>query len=309
VGRDSHRNLHRPDDAVRTLRLEEAAPLKDEVGRAVRKKYRPVLVVISGEGIGRRATVEGNVLVGRDPNAELTLGDAGVSWHHAMIEDQGGSWVAVDLDSTNGTRVNGAMADGEAPLRHGDKIRFGNTMVRFEVQDSDDQAYEEIVSRLLNIDDLSGLYLRRRFDAELTQLLRGAAGKGDPVGMLVMDLDGVKGINDTHGHAFGAYVIGESGKVIGRVLGERGIACRFGGDEYLAALPGHDLRATAAVGEEIREAIGSHHYEREGIPLHPGISIGVSAFPEHASDPQSLFHAADQALYRAKAAGKHCVST
>ena len=124
-----------------------------------------------------------------------------------------------------------------------------------------------------------------------------------------MDLDGIKKINDTHGHLFGAYVIGESGHVIGRVLEGRGFASRFGGDEYVAALPGLDLDAAGAVGEEIRRAIAEHEFEREKIVLRPGISIGTASFPESADDAKSLFQRADEALYRAKRAGKNQVST
>lgn len=298
----------RPEDATKTLRLDESAPLRDQVVNAVKAKYRPVLVVISGDSMGKRVTVEGNVLVGRDPEAELVLPDTSVSWHHATIEDRGDSHVVVDMGSTNGTTVNGEKLD-ESPLQHGDKICFGSSLVRFEVQDAADQAYDEMVARLINIDDLSGLYTRRRFDTELGQMLQVAAGRDGRVGMLVMDLDGVKKINDTHGHSFGAHVIGESGHVIGDAIQGRGIACRFGGDEYIAAIRDADLTAASAVGEEIRRAIAEHHFEKDGITLRPGISVGVSAFPESARDAQGLFQRADEALYRAKAAGKNRVST
>jgi diguanylate cyclase (GGDEF)-like protein len=125
----------------------------------------------------------------------------------------------------------------------------------------------------------------------------------------MMDLDGIKSINDTHGHLFGAYVIGESGRVIGRVLEKRGFASRFGGDEFIAALPGLALDAAVAIGEEIRVAIGEFPFEREGVPLRPGISIGASAFPESAGDADGLVQRADEALYRAKRAGKNRVNS
>ena len=282
--------------------------MRDQVVEAVRARYRPVLVVISGDSMGNRVTVAGNMLVGRDPEAELVIPDAGVSWHHAMIEDRGDSHVVVDLGSTNGTTVNGKKCD-ESPLVHGDKIVIGKSLVRFEVQDAADQAYEDMVARLINIDDLSGLYTRRRFDVEVVQMLQLAASRDGAVGMLVMDLDGVKKINDTHGHSFGAYVIGEAGHVIGDVIRERGIGCRFGGDEYIAAIQGAGRAATSDVGEEIRRAIADHHFEKDGIELHPGISIGVAAFPEDADSAPSLFQRADAALYRAKAAGKNRVAT
>jgi diguanylate cyclase (GGDEF)-like protein len=103
-------------------------------------------------------------------------------------------------------------------------------------------------------------------------------------------------------------VIGEAGRVIGRVIGERGIASRFGGDEFIAAVPEIDVRAGAALGEEIRRAIAAHPFQREGITLAVGISIGVAAFPESAPDQAALFQHADEALYRAKQGGRNRVS-
>jgi len=102
-------------------------------------------------------------------------------------------------------------------------------------------------------------------------------------------------------------VIGEAGRVIGRVIQGRGVACRFGGDEYLAALSEFDIEGGVAVAESILQAIGAHTFVKDGIKLSPGISLGVAAFPEDADDPKSLFEAADKALYRAKQSGKNRV--
>jgi two-component system cell cycle response regulator len=289
-----------------TVRAEDS--VASEVMRRVKAPHRPVLVVATGDekDIGRKVIVERTLLIGRDPDAALSLSDTKVSWHHARVEDRGGDWAVVDLGSTNGVTVNDEKTT-ERLLVPNDTLLVGGTVLRFELQDGVAQAYNQVVERLLNIDDLSGLYVRRKFDAELEQMLEAAKKSGGPAALLVMDLDGIKGINDTHGHLFGAYVIGESGKLIGRVLGGRGIGCRFGGDEYLAALPGLDAEGAAALGEEIRVAIAAHPFEREGIPLRPGISIGVAAFPADAPDAASLFQRADEALYRAKLGGKNRV--
>ena len=290
-----------------TLRLDAGGEaFREAVSDHVKSQFRPVLVVLDGVRVGDRIVVEGNALVGRDPAAELCLGDAGVSWHHAYIEDRGGSWAVVDAQSTNGTCVNGEVVT-EAPLTHGDKLVFGSTLVRFELQDAADRAYDEFVTRLVSIDDLTGLLLRRRFDRELDRLLDEARLRQAPVGMLVMDLDGVKAINDEHGHAFGAYVISEAGRLIGAAVGARGIACRWGGDEYLAALTGLDRSAAIDVAEAIRLAIERHRFERDGVCLIPRISIGVAVFPDHASNRELLFERADVALYQAKRAGKNRV--
>lgn len=291
----------------RTLKLDASLDAVGQVGAAVREKQRPALIVMSGEMVGARIRVFGNVQVGRDPTLELVLPDPGVSFRHALIEDRGDALVLIDLGSTNGTFVNGQRAQ-ETPLSPGDRLRFGQTLVRFEVQDETDEAYSRAVAQLLHIDDLTGLYQRRRFDTELELLIARAAGEKRKLSMLAMDLDGVKAINDKHGHLFGAYTIGESGKLIGSILRPPAIACRFGGDEYIAALPDCDLDAACATAETIRTRLAQHPFMYEGIALHPGISIGVAEFPSHARDAQSLFRAADGALYAAKRAGKNRVS-
>lgn len=261
---------------------------------------------MSGQTVGERVSVLGNVFIGRDPAAQLVLPDLGVSYRHACLEDRGGAWVLVDLGSTNGTKVNNERAQ-ESELKHGDKLRFGSTVVRFELQDETDQAYAEALNQLLHNDDLTGLLLRRRFDAELALLLIEAANTNQPLSLLAMDLDGIKAINDAHGHLFGAYTIAETGKLIGQLLPEDGIACRFGGDEFIAALAKSDLERATQVAERIRAAVSDHPYRFQNVDLHPSLSIGVADFPRHGEDSQALFHSADAALYAAKRNGKNRV--
>ena len=294
--------------AQKTLTLVGEVTPMAEAARTGHGSPRHVLVVLQGNEAGQRRVVERTMLLGRDPSNDLVLTDVGVSWHHARVEDRGDSWALVDLDSTNGTFVNRARVS-EHVLRPRDRIRLGRTVVRFEVQDAVDQAYDDLMRRMLDIDDLSGLYARRKFDAELVRMLQVALGEATKLGLLVMDLDGIKGINDTHGHLFGAYVIGEAGHVIGRVLEGQGIGSRFGGDEFLAALPGADLGRAAEIGEQIRRTINEHHFERDRVVLHPGISIGAASCPESANEASALFQRADEALYRAKHGGKNRVCT
>jgi two-component system, cell cycle response regulator len=264
------------------------------------------LIVMSGKTVGERISVLGNVFIGRDPTAQLVLPDQGVSYRHACLEDRGGVWVLVDLGSTNGTNVNNERAV-ESELKHGDRLRFGSTVVRFELQDETDQAYTEAVNQLLHNDDLTGLLLRRRFDAELTLLLTQATSAVEPLSLLAMDLDGIKAINDAHGHLFGAYTIAETGKLIGSLLPEGGIACRFGGDEFIVALANHDLEQGTAVAERIRAAVADFPYNFQNVALRPSLSCGVAYFPKHGEDSEALFHAADAALYAAKRNGKNRV--
>lgn len=296
----------RPPPPRKTLKLADGQELGASVQNARRGSARPALIVMSGQRVGERSSVLGNVFIGRDPTAQLVLPDQGVSFRHACLEDRGDAWVLVDLASTNGTQVNGERIE-ESELKHGDRLRFGSTMVRFELQDETDQAFTEAVAQLLHNDDLTGLLLRRRFDAELSVLITQAAGAGEPLSLLAMDLDGIKAINDQHGHLFGAYTIAETGKLIGRMLPESGIACRFGGDEFIVALARHDLDQARKVAEDIRAAVSVHPYAFESIALRPSLSIGVAQYPKHAADAEALFRAADAALYAAKRNGKNRV--
>lgn len=166
------------------------------------------------------------------------------------------------------------------------------------------------MQRLLHEDELSGLWVKRRFDAQLETTVNAVlAGSLAAVSVIVMDLDGVKGINDTHGHHMGAFVIGEAGHVIGRMLWDRAFATRFGGDEFAAALPGVLKDEAVRMAETVRRAIVDHVYEKGGIRVYPGMSAGVASFPADAQDAEGLFRAADQAMYRAKRAGKNRVAT
>jgi len=297
----------RPSHAPRTLAASENPDLKQEVLRKIKAPHLPVLVVLTGNELGTRIVVDRSLLIGRAPEAELTLSDQMISWHHARIEDRGDGFALFDLASTNGTTVNGE-AKAEFLLKPGDRIVFGATAVSFEKEDALKVDFNETVERLLNVDDLSGLFVRRKFDSEFATLLDGARAAKRPLALLVMDMDGIKKINDTHGHLFGAHVIGQAGHIIGSILRDRGIGCRFGGDEYLAALPDLDCEAANEIAEQILRAINTVPFVKDGITLKPGISIGVAAFPADASDTETLFQRADEALYRAKQGGRNRIS-
>ena len=287
----------------------DSGRVREAVQRELRKAVAPSVVVILGPDVGARAVLSRSMELGRDPACELPLHDDNVSWRHARIEDRGGGeWAVVDLGSTNGTLVNGQPHAG-AVLHPGDRVFVGKTVLEVQ-QDALRDAQAAEIERLVSIDELSGLWVKRRFDAQLescvTAVLTGAA---TTLSVVVMDMDGVKGINDTHGHSMGAYAIGETGALIGAELHGLGFATRFGGDEFAAALPGHSKERAAAVAETIRAAVGRHVYEKGGVRVQPGLSCGVATMPGDATTAEALFQAADQAMYRAKRAGKNRVAT
>jgi diguanylate cyclase (GGDEF)-like protein len=98
-------------------------------------------------------------------------------------------------------------------------------------------------------------------------------------------------------------VISVVGKLLGAVVGAEGLACRFGGDEFVAFVRGNDQAQGCALAERLRAALAAAAVELNGVHVRPTLSIGVAAFPAQAQNGADLLARADEALYRAKRAG------
>ena len=270
---------------------------------------RGSLLIIAGSSadVGTHVLVEGPVAIGREPGG-VQLHDGGISRCHASVELRSASYVIRDLGSTNGTLVNGVRLEGERLLQEGDKIFLGQTVIKFTLVDETEAAYLRQVQHLVGTDDLTGLMSKHRFDAALKEAIKGSHALGQPLSALMMDMDGLKQVNTRHGHNAGADTIRRTGGVIGHLLQGRGEACRFGGDEFSAFLPGAQLGFARQVGEEIRRGVEGQQLVWNNEPLAISISIGVAQLPPGLTDFAAFLHLADEALYRAKAKGKNNVS-
>ena len=273
------------------------------------KKKQPILTFISGEQVGRVIYLaEDRVTFGRSPESTILVEDNVVSRRHMEVafDKKHRSYVVSDLGSSNGVFVNNEKIHSQT-LEHGDKIIIGGIILGFSLVDDLDVKFHGEISRLINIDELTGLLVPRRFDEELSRIIAVSHRDKTPLSMLLMDMDGVKKINDTYGHQFGAYAISQTGKLIKEIVAEKGMASRFGGDEFMAFFLNSDLEQGLNWGEHIRTTVEQHSYEKDGTKIFPTISIGVAELD--ADDTrEKLFKEADQALYRAKAAGRNCVS-
>lgn len=154
-------------------------------------------------------------------------------------------------------------------------------------------------------DPLTGLYNRRAMDQHLGALW---ADSGDgPFALLVLDIDYLKRINDTHGHLSGDTAIRKVAATLHRCIRAGDSAFRFGGEEFMVLLPDTTLEGAISVAESIRDRIESHNrtLSREWrVPL--TVSLGVASRKDD-DDPFSLFERADRALYQAKHAGRNRV--
>lgn len=300
-------NLGLPLELAKTL--EGVSPLGLFEALQESSGLRGSLLVIEGAAadLGTHQVVGKSLVFGRDLD-DFTLRDPEISRRHAEVVGDSGVHFLTDLDSTNGTLLNGAPLTERTLLRNGDTIRMGRTVIKFTLVDPAEAAVLEQMAALAGSDPLTGLMAKHRFDATLTECFEAAGRAGSSLSVLMMDMDGLKAINTAHGHPVGAHTIAEVGKLIGRVVGLHGEACRFGGDEFSALLPGSPLAVGLRVAERIRQAVEEAHFTVGDISVNPTISIGVAETAEDTSSVRDLVTAADRALYRAKDKGKNAVS-
>lgn len=164
------------------------------------------------------------------------------------------------------------------------------------------------LAALSETDVLTGLSNRRAFKRRLGEELRRAKRYGTPVSLLLVDIDGLKQLNDTQGHAAGDRMIRAVAAAIVRGLRESDFGARWGGDEFAIVAPNTPADAAHASAERLVARVSGRHRAHTG--QRPTVSIGVATFhPAHGryADLQALVQAADDALYRAKAGGRNRV--
>jgi diguanylate cyclase (GGDEF)-like protein len=161
---------------------------------------------------------------------------------------------------------------------------------------------------LIYIDDLTKLYNSRYLNVVLDRELKRSERYRNFFSVLFMDLDFFKRINDTHGHLVGSRVLIEIGSVLRSCVRETDTVVRYGGDEFVVVLVETNADEAFLVAERMRKLIEAKWFGQEnGLNLHLTISIGIAAFPEHASTKQHLLNMADQAMYRGKESTRNVV--
>ena len=158
-------------------------------------------------------------------------------------------------------------------------------------------------------DALTGLFNRRHFREVFEQLLRDARDHAQPLGVMLIDLDHFKQVNDTHGHLAGDECLRWIGRCLQAALGEHGaLLARFGGEEFVAVVPDVDGERLVALAEALRERIAAEPVRHAGATIHLAASIGVHVVPPgEPTTPDGALHRADDALYAAKDRGRNCV--
>src|SRR4030081_320183 len=160
---------------------------------------------------------------------------------------------------------------------------------------------EAETQRLADRDGLTGLYNRRRMMELLDSAITEAAQQWQCVGLLFIDLNGFKGINDEYGHAAGDKILTTVATRITARVRTGDLVCRYGGDEFVVVLPSApDAAAVSRVADMIRERVALPYWI-QGNEQHLTAAIGESMYPRDGDSAEVLLHRADQAMYRLKA--------
>ena len=173
---------------------------------------------------------------------------------------------------------------------------------------TDRKEHETHVEKLAMEDPLTGLSNRRAFDEILKSSLARAQRAGNSTALLLVDLDKFKPLNDTLGHDRGDLVLQTVANRLTRGVRGGDVVCRLGGDEFAVIVDAvGDLKTVEEVAERIILEIRKP-FSIEGTPITLSLSIGISIFPGDTDNADGLYKRADEALYRAKDAGRGCWS-
>ena len=161
------------------------------------------------------------------------------------------------------------------------------------------------LSEQANRDPLTGLYNRRYLDATMDRELARCRREGQPLSMMLIDIDHFKRINDTWGHQAGDEVLRHLAAMLNVRAGD--VASRYGGEEFLVLLPGMPQSVAIERAEQYRKTFETGVVRFGEFRIHATLSIGIACYPEDARSADELVRTADQALYRAKAGGRNQV--
>lgn len=300
------------------------------------------LVVMAGSPVGHVFTLKrGMNVIGRDEEAVITLGDPGISRHNSLVyfDPDADAFYVRDLDSRNGTKVNGEPVTEARKLERGDKLHVGlNTVLRVSFGDEVETRFAKQMLHETQRDGLTGIYNRRKLEFSLEEAVPAARTTQTPLSLVLFDIDHFKHINDTHGHPVGDAVLRWLCNEVSALLAEDQMLARYGGEEFVLLIEGGDEGKATQVAETVRSAIARAPFVSEGsapsetnapgqtappvrvttqkidlnavsgsLKVPVTISLGVADLVSADARGLDLVKAADTALYAAKHAGRNRV--
>ena len=298
-----------------TVKLDDSLRKRAVEGKSSKKC--PVLLVLEGDQIPKKAyDISRRVMIiGRAAQLEADLDiyvpSEALSRRHAEIsQTKDGVYILRDLNSTNGTQVNGETVSGPATLKDNDLISFGKKVIMkfMSAENTEIQYYSELMDQA-NRDGMLGIYNKKYLLEVMESEFALSKRIGRDFSMIVLDLDFFKKVNDQYGHDAGDLVLKETAKVVTKCArhGEDYFG-RYGGEEFLILLPRTGVSPARDVAERVRKAIEENAYIYQAIRIPTTASLGVASRKAADLDAITIFKRADTALYESKRNGRNLVS-
>ena len=313
--RRSHPNIEveptfedREDESTKVTTLSDTDP---RLQRPQIARNRAALLAIAGPQSGLLFALEGDeIVLGRGRECGVAIHDVGISRRHSVVRrKEDGSWEIADLESTNGTFVDGQKIEARK-LEDGDRIQVGRTTVlKFTIQDELEQSFQKELYDSAMRDPLTRAHNRRYFHERLKTELAYANRHGTKLSLILMDIDHFKKVNDTYGHLAGDAVLKVLAGAMHKMIRTEDVFARVGGEEFALALRGIDDANTRTVAERARHNLATLQIPFEGKVVRFTVSAGVAHTPDGTGfdSPEALYSVADARLYAAKAAGRNQV--
>lgn len=270
----------------------------------------PNLITLTGARAGETVRLESDrIVIGRHRDeVDVWIGDRGVSRRHAMLErSSDGAFFLRDLESSNGTYVNGERVTGRRRLEDGDKIFLSNRIVlKFSLQDPLDEQFQRHMYESSVRDGLTGAYTRSFFEEQMRTAISFADRHDTDAALVLLDIDCFKDVNDRHGHVVGDEVLVELSDLLRSIVRTEDLLARYGGEEFAILLRHTNFSSVDCLTERIRTTVESATFEARDERVNITVSLGGALYePAVMDDPKDWIAAADRALYDAKAAGRN----
>lgn len=258
--------------------------------------------VVSGSLISLE---QDETVFGRDTLCDYEVADEFASRRHISIRWEKNDCVLRDLGSTNGTYVNDIPTQ-KHKLQHGDKIYFGSQIYKFLNSGNVEANYHEAVFQMMTIDALKQTYNRRYFEDAFQREASRSNRHKRSLGLLMIDIDKFKTINDTYGHLVGDEILTAVSKRICSRIRQDEVLARVGGEEFAVTFVECTRESLNSVGQQICTIVASEPFRTSKGVISVTVSIG-GGFADGTTlvNCQSLCELADTNLYHAKSMGRN----
>ena len=267
------------------------------------------LLVIGGDLNGTLFDlIESMTGIGRNADNAIALEFNGVSRYHFKLLASNETHILEDCGSKNGTYLNNKKVEANTPLAKGDIIKIGSIALKYLPQGDPERLTYDKLNLEANTDKHTGCYNKTFFNNRITLEVNKSKVTGDPLSLVIFDLDHFKKLNDGYGHDAGDYVLKEMAHVIrSNGIREQDVFARYGGEEFVILLPKTNLKQSFEIAERLRKLIESKEFMYDEKRLPVTASIGVADYRQGVITGPHLFKSADDAVHQAKEAGRNQV--